>query len=328
MSQDDQNAPPVQDREKWELQDARIAIRLLPGPVRMVEAYCKLLERNTQEVAFWGPLLSEVQRGDPNPGWGSATWYGNARQDEPLDERMRLIAPKDEISIPSMPPGQYYPRIWRGRDSVQDPVLRVHVTPYFKSFIDSVEQVEALFSELSSISSVAHLDPQNLTVYGSRIRQMIIVACTEFEAQCRGILKANGCIKPRFNTTDYVALLEPLKLNEYSVRLSRYPNLQDLSPFKDWSNSQPSQSITWYENYNKVKHDREGNFNLGNLGCLLECIAACWIMMAAQYGPQELRRYCRASDFQFVRVPEWGPSDWYFSPLSESWGWQSTPYQF
>jgi hypothetical protein len=89
--------------------------------------------------------------------------------------------------------------------------------------------------------------------------------------------------------------------------------------------------LAWYAAYNAVKHDREGNFRRATLGHVFEAIAACAIMIVAQYGvafgfgkdPALL------TFFRFVAVPHWPLPEIYVPPFNETGGkWTSTPYPF
>jgi hypothetical protein len=83
---------------------------------------------------------------------------------------------------------------------------------------------------------------------------------------------------------DYVVAKEVLNLGAYSVRLKMYPNLGLLLPFKGWNKAQPTKSVPWYDSYNKVKHDRGGNFEESSLINMVNSVAALHILLEAQYG--------------------------------------------
>src|SRR5207244_2877239 len=128
-------------------------------------------------------------------------------------------------------------------------VPKVEHMPYFNSFIGSLQQVEALFDSLSSLFRVTHPEGDNLKAYGGACRDLIILACTEVEAQWKGVLKANNFMvkDDRYTTKDYVRLLSAMKLDAYRVELMRYPGLPELVPFAGWNSGQPTQSLGWYD---------------------------------------------------------------------------------
>ena len=105
---------------------------------------------------------------------------------------------------------------------------------------------------------------------------IIILACTEVEAQWKGVLEANGLTPSGsyFKTTDYVKLLPVMKLDQYEVALIRYPRISATGPFMGWDATKPTKSLSWYAAYNQVKHDRETKFEEASLQHAIEAVAA------------------------------------------------------
>jgi hypothetical protein len=66
--------------------------------------------------------------------------------------------------------------------------------------------------------------------------------------------------KGDFTTNDYVKLLAPLHLAEYEISLPRSADIRPIRPFCGWSSAQPAKSLSWYDGYNKTKHDRSSHF--------------------------------------------------------------------
>src|SRR5262249_40908617 len=154
-----------------------------------------------------------------------------------------------------------------------------------------------------------HPAMNNLDAYGGEIRDIIILACTEVEAQWKGVLEANG-ITPNgsyFKTTDYVKVLPAMRLDQYEVALIRYPRITATTPFMGWDASQPTKSLAWYAAYNEVKHDRETKFEKASLRHAIEAVAACVVMLAAQFGFEALQRHHLKPVFEFRRRPMWQP---------------------
>lgn len=63
--------------------------------------------------------------------------------------------------------------------------------------------------------------------YGHLIRNTLLLAAMEFENECKGVLVANNYVPPggpRWNTTDFVKVLGPLRLQEYEVHLNFLPS--------------------------------------------------------------------------------------------------------
>lgn len=213
-----------------------------------------------------------------------------------------------------LPPGAYYPRMSRPSD--QHPVQSPGMLPEFWKSPDlmagTLNQVRSLVGMLDAIFQAVHPVQENMMCYGSSIRNLLILACTECEAQWRGVLAANGFIPTRPSTGDYVKLAPAMRLSEYAVKLQHYPWLDPVAPFETWGAAAPTQSIAWYDDYNAAKHDREAAFARATVGSSIQAVAAVWIMVAAQFGVHgvrefdDLRRY-----FHLERVPLWRYSQVY-----------------
>jgi hypothetical protein len=287
-----------------------------PSAIKRAKAYKQL---DTGEV--WGPLWPFVPRKDP--GWVMPHHDPELMTLPPGDTFEALVrkaAGGYEVETPTLGAGEFYPRIWRtglGREQCGDPVLRVEETAFRGSFVNSLEQIEGLFDDLLSIFRVVHPAMNNLDAYGGAIRDIIILACTEVESQWKGVLEANGVPSngTYFKTLDYVKLLPAMKLDQYEVGLIRYPRISATAPFMGWDASKATQSLTWYTAYNKVKHDREINFEEASLKHAIEAVAACAVMLAAQFGVEALQRHHFKPVFEFRRRPMWEPQDWYYQPI-------------
>jgi hypothetical protein len=73
------------------------------------------------------------------------------------------------------------------------------------------------------------------------------------------------------------------------------------------------QALSWYSAYNSTKHDRELNFAEATLRQALTALAACFVMLCAQYGRDFAAEGDRAQRefFELVRTPNWHPSEYY-----------------
>jgi hypothetical protein len=168
-----------------------------------------------------------------------------------------------------------------------------------------------------AIFRVVHPATNNLGAYGGEIRDIIILACTEIEAQWKAVLEANA-VTPAgqyFKTTDYVRLLQVMKLDEFEVSLIRYPEITAINQFAGWDAGKATKSLPWYDAYNQVKHDREANFGRASLKNAIDAVAACVVMLAAQYGFEALQRHHLKPIFEFRKRPMWEPKDWYYQPI-------------
>ena len=231
----------------------------------------------------------------------------------------RLLSEGWQVS--ELDAGDYYPRIWRGGKHFKNktgehyPLPYVDELPYLDSFVVALQQLEILFEDLTGVFGNVHPDSSNRTSFGSRIRNLLILASTEVECEWRAILEANGNTADRFTTNDYHKLSPILRLDEYNLSLRRYPHYPELCPFGGWDRAQPTKSLPWYHAYNEVKHDREGAFEKASLEHAVSAVGACVILLAAQFGPHSLKRFELRNIFEFVSVPVWPITQWYIDPV-------------
>ena len=137
--------------------------------------------------------------------------------------------------------------------------------------------------------------------------------------QWKGILKVNNVSAPddRYTTNHYVRLQKAMQLDVYEVALNRYPKLGEICPFRGWNAGQATRSLNWYDACNKVKHDREGNFKEATLKNAICAVAACVVMLGAQYGYETLSEYRFRNLFRFTEIPRWDPKEWYYGPIPQ-----------
>lgn len=91
-----------------------------------------------------------------------------------------------------------------------------------------------------------------------------------------------------FTTQDYVKLKDKLFLGEFKFSLRGYANLSPIMPFKNWSNSSPTASLTWYDAYNKTKHNRTSNFSQATFQNVLTSVVACITLYIVRFSPHPL----------------------------------------
>lgn len=138
--------------------------------------------------------------------------------------------------------------------------------------------------DFKNLFDYVELNDLNKNTFSHRIYELILRACTEFETNCKGILKDNGYSTNRnLKITDYFKINAASKLSEYDVRLNIWtPNELIIKPFYNW-NSTTFNALDWYQNYNKVKHDRNKNFHLASLEILVKCMSGLFVILASQF---------------------------------------------
>lgn len=176
-------------------------------------------------------------------------------------------------------PGTVYKRIYRPP-----------VSGSFSRAIDygkrsqSLVALRILLDKLATIFQTIEPVNANRETFGHLVRELLLIACMEVEASWSAVLRENGYPGTRFNTTDYVKLLEPMLLDGYQLSLTSYHDFPAFCPFESWDRSAATQSLPWYDSYNKTKHDRETKLSCATLENAVKAVGAAVVMFYAQFG--------------------------------------------
>jgi len=230
---------------------------------------------------------------------------------------------KNQFIKPKLEPGQYYQRI--ARPFAFNTSFGCPITEADQRYIaEAIGQLEVFCRDLDAICRTVHPAKENFDAFGHDIRNLIILACTEIEAHWKGVLRLNGCQGK--STKDYVALHSVMKLSDYELRFNRYIWLGEFCPFKSWGNKMTATAdLPWYAAYNGVKHNREQEFHAASLEQAFNSLAACAILLVAQFGMPGLGYVDQTqtglfSYFGFTERPEWELADYYVDWLDEAGG--------
>lgn len=212
-----------------------------------------------------------------------------------------------KIMVPNANPGKFYRRSIRRLYYNTD---KCTTEIYNRSaMLDEVRSFHSICNSLTSLFDIIEPEHPNLTAYGNKIREGLILGCTEVEYLLKKTLIDNNYTNSkRMSMNDYVKTLPYLKLEQYSVKLKMFPDLGSFQPFANWSPSQPTQSLNWYDSYNAVKHDRGSNKNRSTLEMLINSVAAIHIILEAHYGEHLFDSPMRSSYesiFQTETRPIW-----------------------
>ena len=153
---------------------------------------------------------------------------------------------------------------------------------------------------------------ENFNTYSHRIYELLLKASTEFETNAKQILKSNGYnfSGRNLNITDYFKINAATKLSEYEVFLDFWrPTRKVIMPFSEWNGQ--NQSLSWYQGYNKVKHDRQYNFCEASLQNVIKAIAGVLVILYAQFDFHALTVYSLGS-------PIFTDNDGFGTPIVES----------
>ena len=326
----------------------------------MLERYIALfaMEDNNDEEWVIGQLLYDGKMLyydgiAPDPSSGHPVPKGKSLDDVANDTFFNHYAletkRKTRLVRQILDYGEYYPRIYRpfafngGRfirereismiaiqeemDPGQNPPSNYPAIPINTStYLKSLSQLALFREQLTTIFRTVEPEASNLNVYGHEIRNLLVISCTEVESHWKAILRENNQLPSRASTRDYVKLLTPLKLDEYSISLPLYPGIPVISPFSKWNNTNPTQSLDWYDAYNKTKHDRETDFNQATLLNTITAITACAIMVLAQFGKRNSWDDYLGEFFQLHQIPKWLPEEMYMRTSNQKFSSINYPF--
>lgn len=157
--------------------------------------------------------------------------------------------------------------------------------------------------ELREIFNYIEPDERNLKAFSLKLYSLLLRACTEVELNCKLIMEANGAksIGNNFTMNDYIKLEKSSKLTKYIVtyrswKIYNYETKEiqyitkDFEPFKSFGGDEPK-SPKWYQDYNDVKHNREGELTKANFENCLNAVAAILILLNSQFGASCIETY-------------------------------------
>lgn len=213
-------------------------------------------------------------------------------------------------------PSQLYHREWRG----------------------SVQAARNLFAEMRDVFRTIEPVEANDVTHGHRLRELLILACTEVESGWKGVLDAQGYGSGGrdLNRRDYVKLMKPMRLGEWTVHLFSHPGYRPIKPFAGWTPNTTG-TLPWYDDYNATKHGREQSFARATLKSMVDAIAAVYVMVRAQFGRFSYQRsgerhpekepLDEQDEFRVLASPAWALEEHYPPPtcLERKGRWQPIP---
>ena len=144
-----------------------------------------------------------------------------------------------------------------------------------------------LIQKLDEIFLYIEPDLHSLNTYSHKTRELLILACTEVENfwQYYMVQANENPVGRNYTTKDYVKLLDKLHLKNFEFTLKTYSNIPPIKPFENWNLDAPSVSLTWYDAYNKTKHDRDNHFSKATLINCINAVVANLVMHCVKFSP-------------------------------------------
>lgn len=161
--------------------------------------------------------------------------------------------------------------------NIREPSNSLHFDTDKRQYLSLLNRLEDAFNVIEPVKT--HKD-----VYGITFREILLLSAMEVEVHWKALLKNNGYDMSRkgISTKDYIKLRDFIDFGS-ELKLSTYPDFLTLIPFESWDKKNPTTSLKWYDDYNKVKHDRSSNINLATLENALLSLAALRTMLSIRY---------------------------------------------
>jgi len=152
----------------------------------------------------------------------------------------------------------------------------------------SEQALRSLLGKLDELLLYIEPDPRSFNTFSHKTRELLILACTEVENSWKYYMD-KAQVSPvqgkNYTTRDYVKLASKLHLSDYRFVLRSYENLPPIRPFEKWDESKPTKSLTWYDAYNKTKHDRSKHFQEATFWNCIHAVMANLVMHAVKFSP-------------------------------------------
>lgn len=124
----------------------------------------------------------------------------------------------------------------------------------------------------------------NSLTFSHRTYELLLRASTEFENNCKAILKANGYDTPvrgNWSVEDFFKIELATRVSQYRLRINIWhPRAKTLGPLEEWESGH---SLSWYQDYNLVKHDRSECFQKASLVNVVNAVGAVLVVLYAQF---------------------------------------------
>ena len=145
-----------------------------------------------------------------------------------------------------------------------------------------------LEQEVLQLSEDIHFDDDQLTVYSSKIGDLLVRTVIEIEALAKSLFLSNGGTQPEnkelYFDTDCLKYLDDkwLLSKKKVIVVSPHfyltkPNNRTLLPLNKASKRGTS-GAKWKQAYQAIKHNRIDNLKKGNIGNLLNALAALYVL--------------------------------------------------
>jgi len=232
----------------------------------------------------------------------------------------RKEQPLDRIEEVPLLYGKYYPGVARptGGLGSEEKVPDSHANLEFARSV--WRELQVLTSDLERCFDVNTLSEANLAAFGTQYEKIIYFACIGVESCLRRVVLGTVPSERRLSMRDYVKVRDALRLNEITIELADYPWFPGIAPFQYWSEENPTSSLGWFDAYNRLKHDKQGNEHLASMENAIKSCAAYYAVAYATYGSDlSPKLFSTHNYFRRAIGPKWRPEDVYYPRPNHQW---------
>ncbi|WP_264773953.1 hypothetical protein [Coxiella burnetii] len=208
-----------------------------------------------------------------------------------LEDWIKKVFGAKNIITSNNLPGEVVSKVWRPGLYYQNELHQaLEIDEY--EHMSTKQALKILVSKLDELFLYLEPSEYGLVSYSHKTRELLISACTEIENIWHQYILITNTKpkKKKYTTNDYVKLCQPLFLNEYEIRIKPYKNVKPIRPFYGWNTDKQTQSLDWYNAYNKTKHDRVKYFSEATLSNCIYAVAGNIVLFCVRYGPHNLYR--------------------------------------
>lgn len=156
----------------------------------------------------------------------------------------------------------------------------------------SEQGLRILLQKLDDLFLYIEPDSKYLETYSHKTRELLILACTEVEnswVQYLTLTNTSPQNGHAYTTKDYVKLKGKLFLEQYQCTLRSFSSISPFNVFANWDASSSTQSLTWYDSYNKTKHNRTLHFSEATFGNAIQAVIANIVMYIVRFSPYSMQ---------------------------------------
>lgn len=170
---------------------------------------------------------------------------------------------------------------------IVDPEYAIAPEHYLRSFFLIQGDLIRLFEYIEPAD-------ENLKAYSYRTHELLMRTCIEIEANFKAILRENSyrptdrkgrtIPEKKWTIKNYQIINKTHHLASYRVHVPIWNGSHSMFvPFAEWEHDN---QLSWYDAYNKSKHDRLQQFKMANLTNLLNAVTGLLVVLSSQFHTQ------------------------------------------